>query len=288
MSSIVYLNGQYLLKDEARISPEDRGFIFGDGVYEATRALSGKLFEWPRHAKRLQWSLGELKIKPAIAMGELEKISLTLLEKNGLAQEAIVYLQITRGAAPRTHVFPPASVPCTVYLTASAFTPPHDLRKTGARVITVPDQRWTRCDLKTVNLLPAVLAKQQAQEAGAFEAVLTRDGVMIEGAYSSIFGVVNGVIRTHPLNQRILAGVTREVVVEIVRELKLPFEEKPIALAEVPNLSELFLTSSGNDVLPIAALDGNKIGNGMPGPVAQQLYAALAKRMHGKGVPLAA
>lgn len=278
---IVYLDGAYVPAEQARISPDDRGFLFGDGAYEATRAVEGRLFELERHLARLRRTLHGLRIAlPDAEIDALAEVHQRLLRENELETgEALVYLQVTRGAAPRAHAFPPAATRPTVYLFASAITPPHALRERGAAAVTYPDVRWARCDLKTVNLLPNVLAKQHAVEQDAAEAIFVRDGVVMEGAQTNVFVVIDGELRTHPSSPYILGGVTREVVLELARGLALPVREVPVLLDELPRASELFLTSTTTDVLPLVRLDGRQIGDGRPGPVARRLYEALRGRL---------
>ena len=277
----VYLNGTYLDRAAAKISVDDRGFLFGDGVYEVTRARDGVLFEWDRHRRRLERGLEGLSI--AVVAGVLEglaEISERLLRDNGLESgDATVYLQITRGVAQRTHYFPPAGTPPTVFLSASRLAVPDELRARGAAAIAIPDLRWGRCDLKTVNLLPNVLAKQRAVSAGAFEAILVREGVVTEGASSNVVAVKDGVLRTHPLGPRILAGITQDVVFELAREAGLSVVERPLTVAELPTVSELLITATTADVMPIVRLDGRPVGDGRPGPVGRSLHAAFRARM---------
>jgi len=277
----VYLNGDYVERERAWISVDDRGFIFGDGVYEVTRAVRGKLFEGERHLQRLERGLRGLGITPPAEVQEqrLGSISECLLRDNGLTTgEALVYLQITRGAAPRTHHFPPADTPTTVFLSAAPFTPPHELRERGATAITLPDIRWSRCDLKTVNLLPNTMAKQQAVEAGVTEAIFVRDSAVTEGSSTNVFGVVDGELRTYPACNYILGGITRDVVLELAAECGIPVRTTPIFASDLDQVSELFLTSTTNDVMPVVEVDGRRIGTGAPGPVAQRLYRAFSER----------
>ncbi len=277
MTGIVYVNGQFVDRDQAVVSVDDRGFVFGDGVYEVTRSRDGVLLEVDRHVRRLERSLAGLDL--VYSPSELVAISLRLLRDNGLARgEATVYWQVTRGAAPRTHQFPPAGTPVTVYASASIFTPLHDKRASGVGTILLADQRWARCDLKTVNLLPNVLAKQKAVAAGVHEAILMRDGVIMEGAATNFFGVIDGVVRTHPRSNYILPGITREVVLELAHELGLAVREEPMFVDDIPRLSESFLTGTTNDVMPVVAIDGRPVGDGRPGPIAGRLYSALIAR----------
>jgi D-alanine transaminase len=277
----VYLNGVYLDRAQAVVSVDDRGFLFGDGVYEVTRAHDGRLFEGERHLRRLARGLDGLGIAlPAGLAAALLEISARLLRENGLEEgDATVYLQITRGTAPRTHHFPPPGTAPTVFLSASRLKLPEDVRAQGANVITTPELRWARCDLKTVNLLPNVLAKQQAVAAGAFEAVFVRDGLVIEGASSNTFAVIGGVLRTHPATHRILAGITREVVLELAAGLGIPAAEQPVTLEELAGASEVMVTATTADVMPVVRVDGRVVGNGRPGPIARALHGALLARM---------
>ena len=278
----VYLNGVYLDRAQATVSVDDRGFLFGDGVYEVTRAHHGQLFEGERHLRRLARGLEGIGLAlPAGLAAALLEISGRLLRENGLEEgDATVYLQITRGTAPRTHHFPPPGTAPTVFLSASRLKVPEDVRARGAHVITTPDLRWARCDLKTVNLLPNVLAKQQAVAAGAFEAVFMRDGVMIEGASSNTFAVIGGVLRTHPATHRILAGITREVVLELAADLGIPVAEQPVTAAELAGgASEVMVMATTADVMPVVRVDGRAVGDGRPGPIARALHKALLARM---------
>jgi D-alanine transaminase len=278
--SIVHLNGQFLPRTDARLSVDERGFFFGDGVYEVTRAVRGGLFEWERHARRLTRGLAELRIACPLTMDEFRDLQLRLLQENDLlANQATVYLQVTRGAAPRTHRFPPSGTPPTIFLSATAFAPPHDRRAVGVPAVTYPDYRWSRCDLKTVNLLPAVMANQFAVDHGAFEALFVREAVLTEGSHTNVFGVVAGELRTYPNSNYVLPGVTRDVVLELARDLGIRVSETPIYRHEIAHLDECFLTGTTSDVMPVVSIDGVPVGDGRPGPVAQQLYSALAGRL---------
>ncbi|HUL49493.1 MAG TPA: D-amino acid aminotransferase [Gemmatimonadales bacterium] len=278
----VYLNGEYLDRSRALISVDDRGFLFGDGVYEVTRACNGRLFEWERHVRRLRHGLTglSLMLPPGIDGAALNAISERLLRDNGLeAGHATVYLQITRGVAARKHQFPPPGTAPTIFLSAARLTVPDDVREAGARTVTTPDLRWSRCDLKTVNLLPNVLAKQQAVAAGAFEAVMVRDGIVTEGASSNVFAVIGGELRTHPLTPRILAGITREVVLELAPELGFRVVEQPVTAADFVRASEAFVTATTADVMPVTQIDGRPVGDGRPGRMTRQLAAAFRERL---------
>jgi D-alanine transaminase len=277
----VYLNGAFVPRERASVSVDDRGFLFGDGVYEVTRALDGRLVDHDRHARRLARSLAGIALAPAgLDAAAVQELSERLLAANGLtAGHATVYLQVTRGSAPRTHHYPdPHATPATVYASAARFALPEAARASGVAVITGPDLRWGRCDLKTVNLLPNVMGKQQAVLAGAYEAVFVRDGVVTEGSSTSVFGVVGGELRTHPLTPAVLPGVTREVVLELAAALAVPVREAAMTAGELAAADELFITSTTNDVMPVVRVDGRAAGGGRPGPVTRRLAEAFAAR----------
>ena len=277
---IVYLNGEFVPSRDARISPEDRGFVFGDGVYEVTRAVHGQPFEEDAHWRRLQAGLRELAIEPPLDPARIREIYLHLLRENHLENgEATIYLQVTRGAATRAHAFPVPPAEPTVYAFATRFVIPAGPRRAGVSAITHPDMRWSRCDIKSVNLLPNVLAKQKAVEVGSWEAVLVRDGVLIEGSSSNLFGVIGGELRTYPKSNYILPGVTRQVVLDLAGELGVPVREAPIYVSEMAQLEELFLTGTATDVQAIVRLDGWTVGGGAVGPISKALLEGLMGRM---------
>jgi D-alanine transaminase len=278
--SIVYLNGQFLPRNEAKLSVDERGFFFGDGVYEVTRVVRGRLFEWERHARRLARGLRELRIDAGLDLETIRPLQERLIRENQLTEgQGTVYLQITRGAAPRTHHFPPKGTPATVFLSASAFSPASEVRSRGVAVVTYPDYRWSRCDLKTVNLLPAVMAKQFASDNDAFEAIFIREAVVTEGSHTNVFGVIGGELRTYPNSNYVLPGVTRDVVIELAHELRIPVSETPIYRHEIPQLEECFLTGTTSDVMPVVSIDGKVVGTGRPGAITMRLYEALAGRL---------
>jgi len=278
----VYLNGEFIPKERATISVEDRGFIFGDGIYEVVRVIDGRIFEWGAHAARLARGLSGIRIPlDASSIEALKGVCERLVSDNGLADgEATVYMQVSRGAAPRTHHFPPPGTRPTVYASASRFVVPRDQREAGVRAITFPDFRWLRCDLKTVNLLGAVLARQAATEAGAYEAVLLRDGIVTEGAATNVFAVVDGVLRTHPLGNLVLPGITRQVLVELMKENGIALVEKPVTQSELLRATEVFLCGTTTDVNPVIALDAKPVGSGTPGPVTRRVQALLDSRLY--------
>jgi D-alanine transaminase len=273
---VVYLNGEYLPAEEAKISVDDRGFLLADGVYEVTPAYHGDLFLFPRHRARLEKGLAELRIDFDTA--GVEAMKLEMLRRNGLVGEptSLVYMQVTRGAAPRTHAFPkPAPTP-TVYAFARAFQRPDKARwEEGFSAITVPDQRWMRVDIKTIQLLPNALAMQAAAEAGAQNVIFHRDGVVTEGGHANLFAVLGGTLVQHPANHLILHGVTRGFVLELASDLAIPVEERGFSVEEMRGVDELFYTGTTTEVYPTVNVDGHPIGDGSVGPVTRALHAAL-------------
>ena len=278
----VFLNGQYLNAEEAKLSVLDRGFIFGDGVYEVWRVVDGKLFESSRHTRRLKNGLKTVEITvPDADVDALGGVASRLLKENDLTSgEGTFYVEITRGAAPRTHAYPPAGTKPTIFAMVSKFEVPHAMREAGAKCITENDVRWLRCDVKTVQLLPNVMAKQKASVAGAMEAIFVRDDVVTEGTHTSLFAVKDGTLRTHPLGPLILPSITRELILEIAREQSVPISEKQFTKAELFAMDEVFVSGTTTDVTPIVDIDGRTIGSGKPGPVSKQLYAGLQARLY--------
>jgi len=277
----VFFNGQFLEKQAVCISTDDRGFLFADGAYEVVRWSAGHFFRPSDHLRRLERSLAEIRIS-APDMAILEDVSRQLVERNGLsAGDATVYVQVTRGAAPRKHAFPPPDTPATVYACARPFTALTEAMEKGVRVICVEDVRWSRCDIKSIALLPNVLANQQAGEAGAHEALFVRDGIVTEGSHTNFCAVFDGRLVTHPVSNRILAGITRAAVLEFCRGLGIPVEETPIARDALADASEMMLVGTTTDVVPVVQVDRRTVGNGTPGPVSRQLQAALRDAMCG-------
>lgn len=279
---LCYLNGEFLPRAAASIPVEDRGFIFGDGVYEVWRVIDGRLFETDRHLARLAFGLEQLRITPPdIARAEvLNDVAGRVLRDSGLGEgEATLYLEVTRGVAPRTHQFPAPNTVPTVFVMANRFAPPDDLRGRGAAAITTPDIRWLRCDIKTIQLLPNIFAKQAAAERGAMEALMIRDGIVTEGSHANVLAVFGGVIRTHPLTNLILPGITRAVVLEIAERLGIPVNETPFTEADIARADELFLAGTTADVMPIVRVNDRTVGDGKPGDVTMRLYRELRAYM---------
>jgi D-alanine transaminase len=275
---IVYLNGQFVPLEQAHLSPLDRGFTFGDSVYEVIRAYRGRTFRLEDHFGRLADSLAKMRMGAYLT--PLKDVPARLLRENGLAEaDALIYLQVTRGAAPRRHAFPPPDTRATIFGMAYAFTPEPEWTRPGMRLITVPDDRWARCDIKVTALVPNVLAHQRAREAGAHEAVFVRDGVALEGTLSSLFAVVEGEVRTAPLTNYILPGITRAVVLECCRAAGIPVRETPVFEHELEAVDELFITSTTHDVAGVHQLDGRELPP--PRPVTetvQRLFRETVER----------
>ena len=271
---LVYFNGDYLPLDEVRISPQDRGFLFADGAYEVVRVYNGRLFQNEAHIARLKRSLAELKIE-GVDCDALRDIPLRLIEENNLTQgDATVYFQVTRGAAPRLHAFPADATP-TVYLAATPFDPPVNDWENGIKVIVMPDIRWTRCDIKSVSLLPNVLANEQAHVNDAYEALFVRDGAITEGTCSNFGAIRDGCLYTYPEAHYILSGITRMVVLQLCQEIDLPVREYPILKSELPQLDEAFLMGTTTEVMPIVQIGDHKVGQGQPGPLTRKIQAAF-------------
>jgi D-alanine transaminase len=274
--SAVYLDGEVMPAAEARISVDDRGFLFADGVYEVTPAYSGRFFRMEHHLRRLSRGLRELRIDydPSGLPGVHER----LLAENGLTAEevAYVYVQITRGAAPRSHAFPKKPVPPTVYAFARKYQrPTREVWEAGFTAVKVPDRRWARVDIKTIQLLPNCMAQQAAVEAGASDALLVRDGIALEGAHSNFFAVLQGVVVTHPLTNVVLPGITRGLVLELCEDLGIPWEERPILVEELDLADEAFFTGTTTEVRPTVAIDGAPVGDGQVGQVTRRLFVAF-------------
>jgi D-alanine transaminase len=278
---IVYLNGEYLPIEQAKISVLDRGFIFGDAVYEVWRLVNGKLFETDKHLARLANGLRDVQIAaPAEAQrAKLIEISDRLVKENGLNAEGSLFLEMSRGVAPRAHQYPKPAVPPTVFLMASPFTPPEELRAKGGAVILVDDVRWKRCNVKTTQLLPNVMAKQEAFEHEALDAIFVRDGMITETSHANVCAVVGGTVWTHPIDGSVLPGVTRDVVIELAKKTGIPVREEAMTADAFRRADEVFLVGTLSDVMPIVQVDGKQVGAGKPGPVSLKLFKALRERL---------
>lgn len=277
----VYLNGKYVDHTQATIPVDDRGFLFADGVYEVVRIYGGRPFLMEPHLRRLRAGLATLQIDDGI-VASLTGVAERLIRENGVDGDGTIYIQITRGVAPRRHAFPDPAVEPTAYVLAKPFSQyPDEYFQSGVAAITVPDTRWTRCDIKSIALLPNVLANQQAHHEGAFEALFIKDGVLIEGSHSNLFGVLDGRLMTYPSCNYILSGITRALVLEMARELDIPVAEAPILWDRIGDVEELFLSGTTTEVMPVSRLDGRVIGSGGRGPVTARLQQAYRERAAG-------
>jgi D-alanine transaminase len=274
MTRTVYVNGRYLPWGEAAVHAEDRGFQFGDAVYEVCEVKGGRLVDETRHMGRLARSLSELRIPQPMAPGAWARVLRETIRRNRV-RDGIVYLQVSRGARPRDFLFPPADVAPTVVCLARS-VPPRRAEKaaeTGIAVKTMPDPRWARCDIKTVMLLPAALAKEAARAEGAKEAwFVDRDGFVTEGASSNAWIVdKEGRLITRAADTAILRGVTRTTLIDVLKREGLELVERPFTVAEAKAAREAFITSATNIVMPVVQIDGQPVGNGAPGLLTQRL-----------------
>jgi D-alanine transaminase len=270
-SETLYLNGEFKALDEGWIHVEDRGFQLGDGVYEVIKVMNGRLVWLEDHLQRLERSLAEVRLTEASAGHTFESVLPELVERSRVS-DGMVYVQVTRGAAPRDFVFPRPSHPTVLAYARLKHLPDEEEIFAGIALLPLADQRWARCDIKSTNLLAAVLAKEEAKEAGADEALfLDPEGMVREGGSSNVFAVLDGVLRTHPLSNRILGGITRLHVIEIAREMGFPLEETTFNIAEITSQAssgcEVFTASTLKDVLPVVRVGSCVVGQGRPGPV---------------------
>ncbi len=276
----------YMLYNEAviprhlfRIDPEDRGYQFGDGIYEVIRFYERIPFELEAHLKRLAASAEAIRIPLPVSLEQL-KMNISKLIEISEIQNGIIYIQLTRGVAPRSHLFPQGAQPVlTGYLTP--VERPMESLEQGITAITVDDIRWLRVDIKTINLLPNILAKQEAHEAGAQEAIFVRDGAVTEGSSSNLFGIRDGICYTHPANHLILNGITRRVVLQQLNTVGLKLYEAAISHDELYQMDEVFITSTVQEVCPITHIDGRAIGEGKPGPFTRALQSAFEQAIQG-------
>ncbi|MBO6519516.1 MAG: D-amino-acid transaminase [Rhodospirillales bacterium] len=280
MSRIVYVNGEYLPEEDAKISVFDRGFLFADGVYEVSAVIGGKLVDNDAHLTRLARSMSELKMTPPASGEEITEIMQEMVKRNGI-DEGLVYLQVTRGAADRDFAMPTDATPSLVMFTQKKSLTQNPTADKGISVITVPDIRWQRRDIKTVALLPASMAKQAALDAGAGDAWFVEDGFVNEGSSNNAFIVTeDGKIITRHLGNEILHGITRKAVMELAKRENLEIEERPFTPDEAYDAREAFSTSASAFVMPVIKIDDHTLGNGVPGPVTdklRKLYIEMAK-----------
>ncbi len=282
MTRIVYVNGDFVPFEEARIPIMDRGFLFADGIYEVSAVVDGRLVDNEGHLARLDRSLAEIRIPNPHATEEWVRLQTELVARNGVT-EGLVYMQVTRGVAERDFAFPKEARPTVVMFTQAKTILASPLAETGVAVVSVPDLRWTRRDIKSVALLAQVLAKQAAAEAGVFEAWMVEDGAVTEGSSSTAFIVTrDGTIVTRPLSNAILPGITRRAVMRLAEEVQLRVEERAFTIEEAHDAAEAFLTSASSFVMPVVAIDGRPVGDGRPGPLARRLRALYVEMARGQ------
>jgi D-alanine transaminase len=267
-----FVNGQYLASEDACLNIEDRGSLFGDGVYEYFKVYDGKVFQLPEHLKRLRYSAGELELPVPFSDEDATLVVRTLIKNTGMNHGGI-YLHLTRGTVPRAHLFPENCRPNYFMVAREAEPLPPSLYKSGVDCVLLPDERWKRCDIKSLNLLANVLAKEKAKRMGAYDAILHSGQMVTESTSSSVLAVFDGVLTAPPAGPWILPGITRQTVLALAREIGIPVAERFFDCDELKNADEVLLTSTRIDVLPVTTVDGQPIGG--PGPVAHRLKVAM-------------
>ena len=264
---ITYFNGKYIPKEEVKISPDDRGFLFADGIYEVVRWYEGFFYDMESHLTRLRRSMRELRINWADS-GVFPSVASELIKINKLEnQPAMIYIQVTRGIARRTHSFPSSDLAPTVYVYAWGFVTEIQSKETGIKVMMKEDIRWSRCDIKSVALLANTISFQEAHENGLKECIFVRNGLITEGTRSIIFFVIDGTLFTHPESNHILSGVTRKNVLRIAQEAGIRIREEAVLENRIRFIQEAFITNTSAEVTPVTDLGGNTLGDGSPGPV---------------------
>jgi D-alanine transaminase len=276
MQDLIWINGEIVPMAEARISPEDRGYQFAEGVYEVIRLYGGRPFTLEEHLARLEKSAAGIQLAVPVAREGLKAEIGKLIAQGGVG-EGMIYLQLTRGVAPRNHVFPAkAGTTLLFYARALPVLPPVD-NNPAVKLVTVEDERWRRCWIKSIALLPNILAKNQAVAAGADEAVFVENGVVSECSASNFFAVIGGTLVTHPVGPKVLPGITRAVLLECARELGIGVEERAVGLEEAKGADEVFITSTTREVSPVGVWDGRAVGPGRE--VTEALHRALRARV---------
>lgn len=276
MPDIAYVNGHFSALEEATIPIEDRGFQFGDGVYEVVRTYGGVPFRLYDHLSRLESSARAVSIPVPLSRTDWEALIREGVQRSQYA-ECLVYIQLTRGMAPRAHLFPSAANPTVVLTFREMAGRDAALRRQGVPAVTLSDLRWGRCSVKSLNLLANVLAKQEANDAGAMEAILVKDGLVTEGCSSNVCLVRDGTIITPPLSDQLLAGVTRAVVLELARKAGIVVDEREVPQEELTRVDELFLIGTTIEVLPVSTLNNVPVGGGIPGPVTKAVSEAFRR-----------
>jgi D-alanine transaminase len=279
MPDLAYLNGKWMPISRAKVSVEDRGFQFADGVYELIRVYKGLPFHLREHLERLIESARQIEIASSLSIPQLERIALLGCQKCG-DPSAKIYIQLTRGTAPRLHHFPEAIKPTWVMTFRKLVPIEEAVRKRGVSALTITDVRWGRCNIKSLNLLPNVMAREQAVRAGCFETLFIRDGIVTEGAGSNVFAVIGDRVVTPPEGPAVLSGITREVILDLGRKAGLSMVEEALSAEQLRAAREVFLTGTTIEVLPVVRLDGKKVGTGRPGPVSRMFYQAFLSSLH--------
>lgn len=281
MSRIAYVNGHYLPHAHASVHIEDRGYQFADGIYEVVALYKGIILDEMGHLERLERSLNALRITPPVTLPVL-RLLIREIKRRNLLQTGLIYLQITRGVATRFHPFPDPPVPSSLIITAKHMKLPSEtVVQKGVSVITIPEMRWSRCDIKSISLLPNILAKQEAIDNGAYESwFLDANGFVTEGTCTNAW-IVNekGCIQTRPTNENILSGITRKTIIDIAKDLNIPFVEKPFNAHDAEHAQEAFITSATNYVMPVTTINKKPIGKGVAGPISMQLRHAYLEKM---------
>ncbi|NPV71154.1 MAG: D-amino-acid transaminase [Firmicutes bacterium] len=281
---MVYVNGRFVRYCEATVSIEDRGYQFADGIYEVIRVYGGKVFMLDEHLQRLARSAAAIDL-PLPDLTALRRDALELLTRNGFP-DSIIYIQVTRGACPRRHQYPDGLAPTVVMTARKMDMHPARFRQEGVSVISVADDRWARCHIKSISLLSNILAKQKAHKQGAFEAIYVRDGFVTEGTNTNVFVVEDGAIVTPPLTNYILPGVTRRAVLNLAARLAIPRREEPVSVDRLFAATAVFLTGTTTEVMPVVSIDGRPVGDGRPGPVASCLFEGYMDLAYREGEPV--
>ncbi len=276
MSRTVYVNGEFVAEENAKVSIFDRGYLFADGVYEVTAIIDGKMIDFDYHMERLSRSLRQIALDMPVTIDELRAIHHELMARNNLSN-GMIYMHITRGVADRNFTYPENAASSLIAFTQQVdlVNPPY--AETGVKVATIPDIRWARRDIKSIALLPQAMGKQAAHEKGAFEGWMVEDGLVTEGTSSTAYIVKGAIIITRPLSNSILAGVTRRTLLKLAQETNITIEQRPFTVKEALAADEAFITSASTLVLPVTEIDGHKIGTGHPGPVTRKMRETYIK-----------
>lgn len=279
----VFINGEFLNQEDAKVSYEDRGYVFGDGIYEYIRAYNGKLFTVTEHFERFLRSASEIQIDLGYTVEELTDIVRQLLKINDI-QNGGIYIQATRGVAPRNHSFPTPEVKPVIMAFAKSYDRPYDDFENGINTVTVEDIRWLRCDIKSLNLLGNVLAKEYAVKYNEAEAIQHREETVTEGASSNVYAIKDGEIYTHPVNNYILNGITRKVIKWVAEDYNIPFNEETFTVDFLKNADEVIVSSTSAEVTPVVKIDGEIVNDGKVGPITKKLQEGFEKYIESKSI----